>query len=212
MAVAFLLVVFINTIIGGAAVLVMMSCQVAAFARDGGLVYNEKLYYVSPRSNMPVYTTISLTFGGMLMLCLAFSPIASETIYSLAVIAIMILYALPMAFRIFDNGRWVPGPWHYGRLSKPIHVVGLLSVAYMTIMECFPPEKNWTPATLNYNWVVLIAAVILSALLWFLHGKDNYKGVNQEMLAAWRARLHEDDATQNSLSGAAGSIIIGVKP
>ncbi|KAF5594409.1 amino-acid permease [Fusarium pseudocircinatum] len=71
---AFLLIIFLNTSIGGAAVLVMLSCQTAAFARDGGMLFNDKLLYVSPRR---------------------FSPIASETIYSLAVIAVMVLYALP---------------------------------------------------------------------------------------------------------------------
>ncbi|KAF5982875.1 GABA permeas UGA4 [Fusarium bulbicola] len=35
---AFLLTIFLNTSIGGAAVLVMMSCQTAAFARDGGMM------------------------------------------------------------------------------------------------------------------------------------------------------------------------------
>ncbi|KAK6851477.1 hypothetical protein PG995_012599 [Apiospora arundinis] len=186
--VAFLLIIFFNTAIGGGAVLVMMSCQTAAFARDGGLLFNDKLCYVSPRSNMPIYTTTLLTIGGMLMLCLGFSPIASTTIYSLAVIAVMMLYALPMVFRIFDGGRWVPGPWNYGRLSKPIHVLGLLTVLFMTIMECFPPEANWTGAKLNYNWAVLIGAVLISMVMWFTHGSRNYKGPDQEMLAAWRSQ------------------------
>ncbi|KAK6819469.1 hypothetical protein PG987_015952 [Apiospora arundinis] len=186
-AVAFLLIIFLNTAIGGGAVLVMMSCQTAAFARDGGLLFNDKLCYVSPRSNMPIYTTTFLTIGGMLMLCLGFSPIASTTIYSLAVIAVMVLYALPMVFRIFDGGRWVPGPWNYGRLSKPIHVLGLLTVLFMTIMECFPPEANWTGATLNYNWAVLIGAVLISTVMWFTHGSRNYRGPDQEMLTAWRS-------------------------
>ncbi|KAF5240160.1 hypothetical protein FANTH_9669 [Fusarium anthophilum] len=35
---AYLLTIFLNTSIGGAAVLVMMSCQTAAFARDGGMM------------------------------------------------------------------------------------------------------------------------------------------------------------------------------
>ncbi|TXC03915.1 hypothetical protein FocTR4_00000972 [Fusarium oxysporum f. sp. cubense] len=210
---AFLLIIFLNTSIGGAAVLVMMSCQTAAFARDGGMLFNDKLSYVSPRSNMPIYTTMFLTIGGMLMLCLGFSPIASETIYSLAVIAIMVLYALPMIFRVFDNGRWVPGPWNMGRFSKPVHVLGFLTVVYMMIMECFPPQANWTGATLNYNWAVFMGAVLLSTLLWFSHGSRSYKGVDQEMLRAWREREHDRDLNQEG-SGQSRSetYIEGVKP
>lgn len=151
MGVVFLPTIFFNSMIGGAAAVVMMSCQVAALARDGGLIYNDNLVYVSPRSNMLVYTVSLLTIGVMLMLCLSFSLIASQTIYSLAVIAVMVLYALAMACRICDGGRWVPGPWNYGKFSKPIHIIGLIVVVHMTVMECFPLAKNWTPAALNYN-------------------------------------------------------------
>ncbi|PCD45769.1 hypothetical protein AU210_001199 [Fusarium oxysporum f. sp. radicis-cucumerinum] len=210
---AFLLIIFLNTSIGGAAVLVMMSCQTAAFARDGGMLFNGKPSYVSPRINMPIYTTMFLTIGGMLILCLGFSPIAPETIYSLAVIAIMVLYALHMIFRVFDNGRWVPGPWNMGRFGKPVHVLGFLTVVYMMIMECFPPQGNWTGATLNYNWAVFLGAVLLSTLLWFSHGSRSYKGVNQEMLRAWREQEHDRGLNQEG-SGESRSetYIEGVKP
>ncbi|KAF5552738.1 GABA permease [Fusarium phyllophilum] len=166
----FLLIIFLNTSIGGTTVLVTMSCPTAAFARDGRMLFNDKLSYVSPRRNMPIYTTMFLTVGGMLMLCLGFSPIASETIYSLAV---MVLYALPMIFRAFDNRRWVLGPWNMGRLSKPVHVFGFMTAIYMTIMELFPPQADWIGATLNFNWAVFLGAVLLSALL------------------AWREREHD---------------------
>ncbi|RKK29158.1 hypothetical protein BFJ66_g2496 [Fusarium oxysporum f. sp. cepae] len=210
---AFLLIIFLNTSIGGAAVLVMMSCQTAAFARDGGMLFNGKPSYVSPRINMPIYTTMFLTIGGMLILCLGFSPIAPETIYSLAVIAIMVLYALHMIFRVFDNGRRVPGPWNMGRFGKPVHVLGFLTVVYMMIMECFPPQGNWTGATLNYNWAVFLGAVLLSTLLWFSHGSRSYKGVNQEMLRAWREQEHDRGLNQEG-SGESRSetYIEGVKP
>lgn len=210
---AFLLIIFLNTSIGGAAVLVIMFCQTAAFARDGGMLFNDKLSYVSPRSNMPIYTTMFLSIGGMLMLCLGFSPIASETIYSFADTAVMVLYALPMIFRVFDNGRWVPGPWNMGRFSKPVHVLGFLTIVYIMIMECFPPQATWTGATLNYNWAVFLSAVLLSTLLWFSHGSRYYKGVNQEMLRAWREREHDRGLSQEGSGEARSEIYIkGVKP
>lgn len=210
---AFLLIIFLNTSIGGAAVLVMMSCQTAAFARDGGMLFNDELSYVSPRSNMPIYTTMFLSIGGMLMLCLGFSPIASETIYSLADTAVMVLYALPMIFRVFDNGRWVPGPWNMGRFSKPVHVLDFLTIVYIMIMECFPPQATWTGATLNNNWDVFLSAVLPSTLLWFSHGSRYQKGVNQEMLRAWREREHDRGLSQEGSGEARSEIYIkGVKP
>jgi Ca2+/Na+ antiporter len=67
------------------------------------MLFNDKLSYVLHQSNMPIYATMFLTFSGMLMLYLGFSPITSETIYSLAIIAVIVLYTLPMIFRIFNN-------------------------------------------------------------------------------------------------------------
>ncbi|RBR12196.1 hypothetical protein FVER53590_30380 [Fusarium verticillioides] len=66
-----------------------------------------------------------LTVSGMLMLYLGFSPITSETIYSLAIIAVM-----------------VPGLWNMGRLSKTVHVLGFFTVVYMSKIECFPPQAD----------------------------------------------------------------------
>ncbi|EWG37089.1 hypothetical protein FVEG_14745 [Fusarium verticillioides 7600] len=101
---AFLLIIFLNTSISGAAVLVIISYQTAAFARDRGMLFNDKLSYVLPQR---------------------FSPITSETIYSLAIIAVM-----------------VPGLWNMGRLSKTVHVLGFFTVVYMSKIECFPPQAD----------------------------------------------------------------------
>jgi hypothetical protein len=171
---------------GGASVLVTMSCQLAAFARDGGLIFNKKLSYVGVYSDMPIYSSIFVTFGGILMLFLGFSAIASRIIYSLAVISIMFLYITPMVFRVFDGGRWVPGPWNLGKFSKPVHVWSILSVIGMVVLECFPPMAGWTAATFNYNWIILLFAILASVLFWYIVGSKNYCGPDQEALAARR--------------------------
>lgn len=199
---AYLMILVLNTMFGGASVLVMMSCQVAAFARDGGLAYNDKLAHIDPRSNMPLWSSVMITAGGILMLSFGFSPIASNIIYSLAVIAVMVLYVIPMFFRIFHGGRWIPGPWNLGKFSVPMHAWSILSVTYMVIMECFPPSKSWTAETLNYNWVVLLVAIFISIVFWYTIGTNNYLGPNQEALAAWRAhQLDRQDSGPHSIDG-----------
>ncbi|KAK1983582.1 hypothetical protein LZ30DRAFT_588073 [Colletotrichum cereale] len=209
--VAFFLLCFLNTAVVSGAALVMLSCQVTAFARDGGHIYNDKLSYVSPRSKLPPYTNVFLSVGGILIMCLAFSPIASQIIYSLVVIATMIMYGLPMVFRILHSCRWVPGPFNYGVFGMPIHIWGLISVVYMAIMECFPPTRNWTWATLNWSWPVLLGVILILTVLWFAHGSRTYKSVDQELLAVYRERLLQSREGATETNVPSSSYIIGVK-
>ncbi|KAL4736662.1 hypothetical protein BDV11DRAFT_207462 [Aspergillus similis] len=88
--------------------------------------------------------------------------------------------------RIFAGDRWVPGRSSLGRWSIPVHGFALLSQIFLVVMECFPPYREWTVYTFNYNSVVTVAAIVLSCLLYLVYGKKHYKGLNAEALASWR--------------------------
>ncbi|KAL3447773.1 amino acid/polyamine transporter I [Aspergillus insuetus] len=172
--------------LGGSGMLLIYANQIAAFARDGGLPFSDRILYVHPRLNIPTYSVAFLAVGTCLFLLLSLSEEASTIIYSLAVVASLITFVLPIAFRIFAGNRWVPGRFSLGRWSIPVHVLSLLIQFYLIIMECFPPEKAWTVMTFNYNSIVTIAAGLLSCVLYVVYGRKHYKGLNVEALAAWR--------------------------
>lgn len=68
-----------------------------------GFGHSGKLAYVSAYSNTPIYSSNdAVTIGGVLLRFFGFSPNATNIIYSLAVMAVMILYATPLVHRIFD--------------------------------------------------------------------------------------------------------------
>ncbi|KAL4753501.1 hypothetical protein BDW72DRAFT_26338 [Aspergillus terricola var. indicus] len=173
--------------IGGSGVLLIYANQIAAFARDGGLPFSDRILYVHPRLNIPTYSVAFLAAGTCLFLLLSLSEEASMIIYSLSVVASLITFVLPILFRIFAGNRWVPGRFSLGRWSIPIHALALLGQVYLIIMECFPPEKAWTIMTFNYNSIVTIAAGLLSCVLYVVYGRKHYRGLNVEALAAWRS-------------------------
>ncbi|KAL3482720.1 amino acid/polyamine transporter I [Aspergillus germanicus] len=172
--------------LGGSGSLLIYANQIAAFARDGGLPFSDLILYVHPRINIPIYSVGFLSLGTCLFLLISLSEQASTIIYSLAVVASLITFVLPILFRIFAGNRWVPGRFSLGRWSIPVHVLSLVSQVYLIVMECFPPEKAWTIMTLNYNSIVTIAAALLSCLLYVVYGRKHYRGLNVEALAAWR--------------------------
>ncbi|KAL2787819.1 amino acid/polyamine transporter I [Aspergillus keveii] len=172
--------------IGGSGMLLIYANQIAAFARDGGLPFSDRILYVHPRLNIPTYSVAFLAAGTCLFLLLSLSNEASTIIYSLSVVASLITFILPILFRIFAGKRWVPGRFSLGRWSIPVHVLSLVIQVYLIVMECFPPEKAWTIETFNYNSIVTIAAGLLSCLLYVVYGRKHYRGLNAEALAAWR--------------------------
>ncbi|KAH7127297.1 amino acid/polyamine transporter I [Dactylonectria macrodidyma] len=182
---AFLLIISGNSIVGGSSYLLASACQVAAFARDGGLPFSEKLARVNIKSNIPINAGLSLVCGALLVLLFGLSSTAGSIIFSLAVIAGLMNMALPIGLRIFAGDRFVPGPFNYGKFSQPIHIWAFLSLIYMTIMESFPLSKNWNIDTFNYNWVVALGAIVGSIIGWFVLGK-NYPGLDLGAVQTWR--------------------------
>lgn len=183
---AYLLVVQPVGIIGGSGTILTYASQIAAFARDSGLPYPEMISQVHPRLNIPIYSIGFLGLGSFLILLFALSATASSIIYSLSVVAGLITYVIPIFFRIFAGDRWIPGPFNLGRWSIPVHIFTVISQIYIVTMECFPLNRKWTAATMNYNFAVGLAALLLSIILYVFYGRKNYKGLNFEALASWR--------------------------
>ncbi|KAI8654766.1 Amino acid transporter [Fusarium keratoplasticum] len=164
---AFLMTLMSTIAMGGPSLLLTSASQVAAFARDGGLPFPHVFSYIHPRTNMPVATMGLLVVGALLILLFSLSVVARTIIYSLAVIANMMTYALPIFLRLTCSHRFVPGPFNYGRLSKPIHLWALLTMVYLVVMECFPASPVWDAESFNYNWAILCGLLLVSMALWF---------------------------------------------
>lgn len=185
LAAAFFLAITPFGILGGSGTIVTYASQLAAFARDGGLPFREKLTFVHERINLPMYSVLALGIGTFLILLLALSEEASAIIYSLAVFSSIFTYMIPVALRIFAGDRWIQGPWNLGRWSMPIHVFCLLSQIYLLVMEAFPSYRAWTWDSMNYSWALTVACILISLVMYVFMGKS-YTGVNQEALSHWR--------------------------
>lgn len=162
----FLMVLLLTGNMGGPSLLLTSASQVAAFARDGGLPFPHLFSHIHQSSNMPLAAIGLLVSGSILILLFALSAMARTIIFSLAVIAYLLTFAIPIFLRITCHQRFVPGPLNYGRLSIPVHVWALLTICYFIIMECFPSSPDWTSDTFNYSWVILLGVVGLAAALW----------------------------------------------
>ncbi|KAJ5683332.1 amino acid transporter [Penicillium macrosclerotiorum] len=168
---AFILLIIIVTIIGGSSAILTAASQIAAFARDGGTPFATLFSRVNPRTNMPAPAILALLVGTLAILLFSLSTNAASIIYSLTVIASLTTYILPIVLRLFAGPRFVPGPWHYGRFSKPIHALAALCQIYFIVIESFPTTTPVpTAASFNYNWVLTVGVMGAAVGLWFLQG------------------------------------------
>jgi amino acid transporter len=99
--VAFILITTCNAAIGGSSYIFTAACQVAAFARDSGLPFAEKLAYINPTTNIPIYSWLLLILGTLLILLFGLSTLSGSIIFSLAVIANLWTMAIPIGLRQF---------------------------------------------------------------------------------------------------------------
>lgn len=181
---AYLIILYALSTWGTASLLYTSSCIAASFARDGGIPYGEIIGRINTSLNIPVYSILFLAFGGILILLFGFSAEASSVIYSLVVVAAVLNFLPPMILRVYQGQNFVPGPFNYGRWSIPIHCFAILFIVWIVIVESFLTTSNWTAATFNYNWVVTVGAILLSVILWFLHGSRHFEGVEWETVVA----------------------------
>ena len=70
-----------------------------------------------------------------------------------------------------------PGPFYMGNiLGTAVNVIALVLIVFFDIMFCFPYALPATESGMNYNSVILVGVVVLSAIWWFIYPIRNYEG------------------------------------
>lgn len=161
--------------------LLTYATQVAAFARDGGLPYSSYLSQVHKRTNMPLAAAALLVVLTYLFLLLALSQHASDIVYSMATLASLIIWTVPVCLRLFAGERWIPGAFYTGRFSWSIHCLSVVCSVYLLITRSIPPTKDTPPL----NVVIVIIVLVLSISAYYFCSK-NFRGLDLAALQAWR--------------------------
>jgi amino acid transporter len=129
---------------------------------------------------MPLYATVFLVILTYLLLLLSLSANASDIVYSLATLANLLMWCVPITIRLFAGERWVPGPFYMGRrLSWAIHCAAAVATAFFFITRAFPPSRDDLP--LN---IVVIGVVVVLAAVAFPFAR-RFQGLDLDALEAW---------------------------
>jgi amino acid permease (GABA permease) len=177
------------------------SRMIYAFSRDGALPASRFWHRINTRTRTPT-NSIWLAAVGALILGLPYlwNYTAYAAVTSIATIGLYIAYAIPVLLRLRAGQRFARGPWHLGRWSKPIGIIAVLWVAFISILFVLPQVYPITLLTFNYAIVAVGIVVLVSGGWWILSARRWFIGPRvqgtPEELAAIERELEAVGAPQ----------------
>ena len=169
-----LVVVIVAQLFCGMSSVTANSRMIYAFSRDGALPFSSLWHQVNPRTRTPT-NAIWLAAGGALVLGLPYlgNTTAYAAVTSIAVIGLYVAYVLPTFLRLRLGSSFQRGPWHLGRWSRPIGIIAVTWVVFITVLFMLPTASpiSWS----NFNYTVIAVVVVLGfAGIWWLVSARNW--------------------------------------
>ena len=168
------------------------SRMIYAFSRDGALPASDLWHRINPRTRTPT-NAVWLAAGGAFLLGLPYlwNATAYAAVTSIAVIGLYIAYVLPTFLRLRRGDDFERGPWHLGRWSRPVGVVAVAWVCFISVLFMLPTASPVTWSSFNYTPVAVLVVLgfaggwwLVSARHWFTGPK--VQGTPQEIAAIER--------------------------
>jgi amino acid transporter len=165
------------------------SRMIYAFSRDGALPASSFWHKINPKTRTPT-NAIWLAAAGAFLLGLPYlwNLTAYAAVTSIAVIGLYIAYVIPTLLRLLQGDRFVPGPWNLGRWSKPIGVVAIVWVVFITILFMLPQVSPVSASSFNYTPIAVLVVLGFAGIWWLASARHWFTGPkvqgSEEELAA----------------------------
>jgi amino acid permease (GABA permease) len=167
-----LLVVIGAQLFCGMASVTANSRMIYAFSRDGALPFSGVWQRINPRTKTPT-NAVWLAALGALVLGLPYliNLTAYAAVTSIAVIGLYIAYVIPTFLRLGKGDDFERGPWHLGRWSRPIGVIAVVWVAFITVLFMLPQVSPVTVDTFNYAPIAVLVVLGFAATWWLVSAR-----------------------------------------
>jgi amino acid transporter len=159
------------------------SRMIYAFSRDGAVPFSNVWHRLD--SGRTPRNAIILAAVGAFILAIptVFNFAAYVAITSIAVIGLYISYVLPILLRLFAKD-FQRGPWHLGSWSRPIGVIAVLWVLFISVLFMLPTANPISAVTFNYTPVVVLGTLIILVIWWLVSVRYWFKGPHIQGSAA----------------------------
>jgi amino acid permease (GABA permease) len=153
------------------------SRMIYAFSRDGALPGSQFWHRINKRTRTPTNSIWLAAVGAFILgLPYLYSPVAYAAVTSIAVIGLYIAYGIPIYLRLRANSGFTPGPWTLGRWGRPVAIIAVVWIVFISILFVLPQAAPISITTFNYAIVAVGAVVIFSGGYWLLGARTWFKG------------------------------------
>ncbi|GMM32640.1 Bio5 protein [Martiniozyma asiatica (nom. inval.)] len=178
-ATAYLALCFVILWFCGAVAMCYTARSLWSFSRDRGLPYYKFWYHLEPKTEAPIRCVwLIFIINSLLTLINLGSTTAMNAIFSACAICTDWSYIIAIAaFALNREKMGIPrGPFHLGKLSKPIMFYACTWTVFVSIVFIFPNYMPVTKENMNYT-IVIIGFVFIFAGGWYaIDAKNWYKG------------------------------------
>ncbi|GAC1357081.1 MAG: amino acid permease [Ktedonobacteraceae bacterium] len=151
------------------------SRMIYAFSRDNAVPYSN-IWHRLDTGRTPRNAIILATVAAfVLAIPTVFNFAAYVAITSIAVIGLYISYVLPIYLRL-RAPNFERGPWHLGNWSRPVGIIAIVWVVFISILFMLPTITPVTAVTFNYTPVVVLGTTIILVVWWFTSVRHWFKG------------------------------------
>jgi amino acid transporter len=169
------------------------SRMIYAFSRDGALPASAFWHRINGRTRTPT-NAIWLAAGGAFVLGLPYlwNATAYAAVTSIAVIGLYVAYVLPTFLRLRQGDSFQRGPWHLGRWSRPIGIIAVVWVVFITVLFMLPTTNPITAANFNYTVIAVLVVLGFAGIWWMVSAKNWFTGPKVQGTAEELAAVERD--------------------
>ena len=179
-AIAFMSLIAFCQFLMGSSIVIAISRQAYAFARDDGLPFSRYIKRVDQRYHVPYFAIMfSCTLALLLGLLCLIDSVAANALFSLAVAGNYVSWSTPTIMRL-TSGKdlFRPVPFYLGDFWSP--VISWTSVVFqyfIILLVMFPSDQHGlTKSTMNYACVIGPGMWLLSWVYYIVYKKKHYHG------------------------------------
>ncbi|KAK6383180.1 hypothetical protein LTR65_010361 [Meristemomyces frigidus] len=180
----------------GATALLANARMTYAFARDEALPFSRFWSKVNDRTGTPVNAVWLVVF---FCCCLNLIGIGSTqtitAIFNLCAPCLDLSYvAVLFAHQLYaDKVRFIEGPFTLGRWSKPLNILAISWVLFISVVLFCPTANPVTATNMNYAIVVAGAVGLFSLGWWWAGARNKYTGPRTQDIMSLVATSEPDD-------------------
>ena len=104
----------------------------------------------------------------------------------------LLVNVLPTLLRLMQGDAFQRGPWHLGRWSRPIGIIAVLWVCFITVLFMLPQVSPISRGSFNYTPVAVLVVIGFAGIYWLVSARHWFTGPKVQGSAAELAEIERD--------------------